>query len=553
MKNKIVFLIVVLACFIPSVAAYASYHQTQNAPVDANNAVTISITDKNEKNYTLTKEKENDDADKMIRFFLSMKDNAQQIVALPDSLMGEKFFIVKISTAVNKSDTYEFYFSKDPTANYFRASDGTTYKISETDAAQFITSEYAESLYEQSAMPVLTLSHAYDVTPDTAVWQYKNYTGDYVDSDVTSLVSSAVESYDIEGGLDLTFDVAPDNCTVTVTDAEGNVLFEDALAALSTFALDVTKEVTVDVTATWYEDPARSFCGKLEYSFMSLVSAPAEFYLGMTTVESGKFTAITALNVSKPENIRFSSTMETTEGAPQPVFYPAGGNMAVALLPIPADTPSGAYTLKFSYGTVEQETVLTVEHGGEKVSYYTVSEAIIQMTRTAESLQQFDEVTSELMAGGSSERYFSGHFLEGINGTSRLLRGFGRDIYLNNATTPAYTNNGVDYEAAAGTEVVACNAGEVVYAGYLDYAGNMVVIEHGYGLKTWYYNLGSISAAVGDRVERGTAIGTTGQTGFTGFTGAHIAMSVGSTFVSPYDTWADSPIAGKVIIAKIDE
>ena len=68
------------------------------------------------------------------------------------------------------------------------------------------------------------------------------------------------------------------------------------------------------------------------------------------------------------------------------------------------------------------------------------------------------------------------------------------------------------------------------------YAGNMVVIEHGYGLKTWYYNLG-----------------TTGQTGFTGEVGAHIAMSVGSTFVSPYDTWQDSTDHGKVVIAKIDE
>ena len=43
------------------------------------------------------------------------------------------------------------------------------------------------------------------------------------------------------------------------------------------------------------------------------------------------------------------------------------------------------------------------------------------------------------------------------------------------------------------------------------------------------------------------------MSGFIGFNGVHIAMSVGNQFVCPYDTWADSEIAGKVIIARIEE
>lgn len=547
MKNKLVFLIVLLLCFIPSAAAYASYHQTQNAPVDENNAVTISIDDVNQKNYTLTKNSDGDAADNLIRFFISMKNNAQQIVALPDSLMGADFFKVTIATSV-KSETYEYYFSTDTTANYFRAQNGMTYKIAEADAAQFITSEYAESLYEQSAMPSLTLSHTYDVTPDSAVWQYKNFTGEYVDSDVSELVSASVEAYDVEGGIDLSFDIAPDNCNIVVSDLEGNVVFDGSIDELSQFTLSVTEQLTVDVEATWYEDPARSFCGKLEYTFKSLVTAPAEFYLGLTTVDSGRFTAITALNVTKPENIVFSSTID---GAASPVFYEAGESTAVGMLAIPNDTPAGVYTLTMTYGGTTQETLLTIENEGVKTSNYTVNGTVVQTTRNDAALEKFELTAKELMSKGSSERRFSGSFLEGING--RILRGFGRDVYLNGSSTPTYRNNGVDYEASAGTEVVACNSGEVVFAGVLDYTGNMVVIEHGYGLKTWYYNLGSYTVSVGDIVERGATIGTAGQTGFTGSLGAHIAMSVGQSFVSPYDTWADSSVAGKVVIAKIDE
>ena len=43
MKKKIIFAIILLACLIPTVVAIASYNKTQNAPVDADNAVSISI------------------------------------------------------------------------------------------------------------------------------------------------------------------------------------------------------------------------------------------------------------------------------------------------------------------------------------------------------------------------------------------------------------------------------------------------------------------------------------------------------------------------------
>lgn len=549
MKNKLVLLLVVLACFIPSAVAYGNYRQVQSAPVDIKTAVSISIDDLSEKNYTLTREENGDEADALIRFFISMKEKASPIVALPDSLMGEKFYKVTISSNV-REESYEFYFSQDPATNYFRAADGTTYKISEDDAKQFITSVYAESLYDDSTIPTLTLSHEYNVTPDKAVWQYKNYTGDYVDRDVSEIVNSAVETYDLEGGLDLSFSHDPDYCSVTVTDNAGEVLYEDTLANLSAFKLGTTKEVTVSVVAKWYEDPSRSFCGELDFTFGSVVTAPAEFYLGLTEVDAGKFTAITALNVTRPEKIIFTSTLPAT---PSITFYDAGDNKAVALLPIDADCPSGLYTLSFSYGGTVQDTILTVENGGVKTSVYTVSTSIVSVYRTTATLEQFDSAVAEIMSKSIDTRHFSGYFEQGVTGSYQLLRGFGRDIYINGSDSAAYRNNGVDYQAVAGSDIVACNAGEVVYAGFLDYPGNIVVIDHGWGLKTWYYNLGSATVSVGDIVTRGQAIGTAGQTGFAGSVGAHIAMSVGDQFVSPYDTWQDSADVGKIIIAKIDE
>lgn len=550
MKNKIVLLLLLVACLIPSAVAYSSYHSTINAPVDETNASSVSIDDINGKSYTLTKDTDGEAAEQMIKYFIGTVKNAQSIVALPDSLMGEKFFKVTLSSGI-KDETYEYYFTTDPTTCYLRSSDGATYKIAEADAEMFITSEYAESLYGEAAMPRLTISNSYDVQPDTAIWQYKNYTGSFVDADTTELVFDHLESYDLEGGIDLAFDIAPDFCSVKITDDDGNFIYDGTLADLTTYKTDDTGRVNIEVLARWYEDPARNFCGELDYKFSSIVTAPAEFYLGVPTVEAGKFTAITALNVTKPENIKFSSTMSSDI---TPVFYMADESTAVGFLPISTDIPSGVYTITFVYGGTTQETNITIENGGAKTSNYQMADSTISTYFTEEKLNAFNKIVEQMAKTGSSTRYFDGYFLEGISGNYSLLRGYGRQITLNGASTPSYVNNGVDYSAEAGVDVVAANAGEVVYASSeCAYAGNMVIIEHGYGLKTWYYNLGSVNVSVGDKVQRGDKIGSTGSTGFTGVTGAHIAMSVGGTFVSPYDTWKDSSNYGKVIIAKIDE
>ena len=547
MKKKLLIALVVLLCFIPTVVAISSYHKTQTSPVSDKTAVAVTISDLNGKSVTLDKETDEEEANRMIDLFLKTKKRAQPIVSLPDSLNQEKCFNVTVSTRI-RGDAAEYYYSTDPKACYMKAADGTVYQLNEEDASAFITTVYAESLYEASAIPVLTLGGAQAVIPDDATWNYKNYAGEYIGKDVTGQTVNETETYELEGGLNLAFETDPDYTRVVIGADGGKILYDAGLDGLSTLQLDSSKQVTVDVTAKWYEDPARTFSGQTNYRFKAYVSAPADFFLGMTKVEAGKFTAITATSVTKPETITVTSTMDVN----YPVtFYPAGDMTAVGLLAVDSDTPTGLYTITLTYGTTKKDLVLSVENEGEKVSYYSLDEAVIDACRSDAALGEFETKSKELMAKGSEMRYFSGSFLQCDAYT--FLRGFGRDVYLNYRETPTYRNNGIDYAANPGLDVLAWNAGEVVFAGSLTYTGNMVVIEHGYGLKTWYYNMGSTEVSVGDVVTKGQRIGTTGCTGFTGSNGVHIAMSVGEAFVSPYDTWADSEVAAKVILAKIDE
>ncbi|RUS99427.1 hypothetical protein DSM107003_00110 [Trichormus variabilis SAG 1403-4b] len=85
-----------------------------------------------------------------------------------------------------------------------------------------------------------------------------------------------------------------------------------------------------------------------------------------------------------------------------------------------------------------------------------------------------------------------------------------------------YTNHtGIDLAANLGTRVEAAKNGTVIRASWdTSGYGNLVVIDHGDGFKTYYAHLNSFSVSVGQQVNINTQIGTVGSTGNS--TGPHL-------------------------------
>jgi murein DD-endopeptidase MepM/ murein hydrolase activator NlpD len=74
-------------------------------------------------------------------------------------------------------------------------------------------------------------------------------------------------------------------------------------------------------------------------------------------------------------------------------------------------------------------------------------------------------------------------------------------------------HNGLDLAARQGAEVRVRAPGKVVFAGRNGVYGNMVEIDHGYGLRTRYAHLSTISVKQGQRVGVRDKIGAVGSTG----------------------------------------
>ncbi|MCO6475815.1 MAG: M23 family metallopeptidase [Phaeodactylibacter sp.] len=93
----------------------------------------------------------------------------------------------------------------------------------------------------------------------------------------------------------------------------------------------------------------------------------------------------------------------------------------------------------------------------------------------------------------------------------KLLSGFGMRIH------PIYKvpkmHYGIDFTAPRGTPIQATGAGKVEKAGRVSGYGNQVVIDHGFGYKTSYAHMKTITVRVGQEVKRGQQIGLVGSTG----------------------------------------
>ena len=75
------------------------------------------------------------------------------------------------------------------------------------------------------------------------------------------------------------------------------------------------------------------------------------------------------------------------------------------------------------------------------------------------------------------------------------------------------THDGVDIKAEAGTQVKAMNHGTVTKVWEDSLWGNCIILDHGDGIQSHYYNLSkAMTVIVGDEVDSGEVIGAIGDT-----------------------------------------
>ena len=101
---------------------------------------------------------------------------------------------------------------------------------------------------------------------------------------------------------------------------------------------------------------------------------------------------------------------------------------------------------------------------------------------------------------------------------------------------------GADLHAYAGAQVFAVEDGTVLIARHWLAEGNVVIIDHGYGLISLYFHLSAFKVKEGDRVKAGNVIAKSGQTGMAVGQHLHFEIRINGIAVSPWEFMPEPPM-----------
>lgn len=85
-------------------------------------------------------------------------------------------------------------------------------------------------------------------------------------------------------------------------------------------------------------------------------------------------------------------------------------------------------------------------------------------------------------------------------------------------------HEGLDIANMSGTPIKATANGTIKHAGLKPGYGKLVVVDHGYGMETWYGHTSKVLVQLGQKVKRGESIGLIGNSGRS--TGPHVHYEV---------------------------
>lgn len=109
-------------------------------------------------------------------------------------------------------------------------------------------------------------------------------------------------------------------------------------------------------------------------------------------------------------------------------------------------------------------------------------------------------------------------------GLSRPVNGSITSRYGSRSSIRSSAHTGLDIATSKGTPITPIAPGTVTYAGYKGSYGNLVIINHGNGIESYYAHCSQIYTAVGQEVDAKTMISTVGSTGNS--TGPHLHLEI---------------------------
>lgn len=123
--------------------------------------------------------------------------------------------------------------------------------------------------------------------------------------------------------------------------------------------------------------------------------------------------------------------------------------------------------------------------------------------------------------------------VNGIYLASKPISGTITSRFGNRESIRTHAHTGLDIAAPKGTTIKAAASGTVIWSGYQGSYGNLVKIDHGNGVVTYYGHCSKLYVSVGEKVEAGDSIAAVGSTGNSTGNHLHFEIQLNGQCVNP--------------------
>ncbi|MCL2856270.1 MAG: M23 family metallopeptidase [Oscillospiraceae bacterium] len=333
---------------------------------------------------------------------------------------------------------------------------------------------------------------------------------------------------------ELIFTPTPAQLEFVLTDTAERKTHRLTLEQAQAFVLQPNTLYDVRVLARY--NGAR-YTGTVNFGYTITTNALAvDFMISGDTTDLGEALVLRVRNLPNGAQVTVETSLPDN-----PVFFLDGQGGAVALLPVSIHTTTGEHFVELKAAGTSARFPVRVLATEFVVQRFDIDQSTANRTvNSAAANAQYREMIHPLRLVSDPVRHWQGRFGYPVTpGEGRITTPFAVIRFVNGVGPSRHA--AIDIALPQGTPVYAPASGRVLFAGYLQLTGNTIAIEHGLGLKTWYYHLVSLDVQTGDMVERDQRIGAVGTTGFSTGPHLHYGMSVFGVFINP-DTATNTDI-----------
>lgn len=284
---------------------------------------------------------------------------------------------------------------------------------------------------------------------------------------------------------------------LTLTGPDGSVVLQGSASDYEAYTYTQNGQYQLDLTL--YRDPVEGVngvsTGWYGYRANFTVNIQPKATLSTTSAPQGTVVAVLVTGILDGS----TPTLESDLGT---IWFRKTTDGFMGYIPVSYNTTGGEHLLTLTCGELVQELSLSVTES--KVA--TVQVEAEEETNIPGASDQYKNAIWPLYTQGSSDKLWQGAFAAPC--TSLPSAEYGDRLMTDGNVTGRST--GLTYaNAEPGSDVSAPSSGTVAYAGELSLTGGTVVIDHGCGVKSYLFGLGTVTVQTGQTVNRGDTVGTT--------------------------------------------